>query len=99
MSTYYVDDVGTEIVVDTKTEIGNASVHNLLLRKPSGKEVTWVGGLGPVDAIGRHTTISYIVKSGDWDEPGWWSLQSYVELGGWHGKGSTAKFELKPKFK
>jgi hypothetical protein len=43
--------------------------------------------------------MKYIVKQGDWDEAGWWTLQAYVELPGWKGRGDSVKFKLEPEFK
>jgi hypothetical protein len=96
---YYVGDVGTEIIVEVGSEIDAATVMQLLIKKPSGVEVTWDCEIGPVDAYGKFTTIMYVVKPGDWDEPGWWIVQSYIEMPGWQGKGDSAKFELKSSFK
>jgi hypothetical protein len=99
MSKFYVGDVGTLMLVDTKTDIFTATVIQLKLRKPSGEELTWDGVLGPIGPAGTYTTISYIIQTGDWDEPGWWTVQAYIEMPGWKGLGETVKFKLEPEFK
>jgi hypothetical protein len=93
-SKYYVGDVGTEILVDTGSDISTATVLKLLVKKPCGAELEWTGELGPPNAVGVYTKIMYIVKEGDWNEAGWWNVQAYVELPGWKGKGDTVKFKL-----
>jgi len=95
----YVNDVGTEILVDTGSDLSTATELALYVRKPSGKAVTWAGTLGPINPQGVKVYIKYIVETGDWDEPGWWSLQSYVKITAWEGRGETVKFQLFPEFK
>lgn len=97
-SKYYVGDVGTEVLVDTKSDISTATVLKLLVKKPSGEEIEWVGVLGPPNSIGVYTKIKYIVKEGDWDTQGWWLVQSYVEMPSWRGRGETVKFRLYPEY-
>jgi predicted hydrolase (HD superfamily) len=99
MSKYYVGDVGTEVLVDTGSDISTATVMRMYVKKPSGKEETWTAIIGPPNAIGVLTKMKYIVKQGDWDEAGWWTLQAYVELPGWKGRGDSVKFKLEPEFK
>jgi len=91
---YYVGAVGTEIVVDTEEDISTATVLKLLVKKPCGAEVEWVGELGPPNTVGVYTTIKYVVATGDWDTAGWWTVQAYVAMPGWSGLGATVKFKL-----
>ena len=95
---YYVGDVGTEIIVDTGSDISMATVLKLYIKKPSGVEVIWDGTLGPANAQGKFMSIKYVVLAGDWDEGGWWSVQAYIETPGWRGKGETVKFKLDSNF-
>jgi len=99
MSKYYVGDVGTEILVDTGSPIDTAQTMQLLVKKPSGKEVTWPATLGPMNAQGEYTTLKYITVEGDWDEPGFYTLQAYVVLPAWAGRGDSVKFKLENPFK
>jgi hypothetical protein len=99
MGKYYVGDVGTEILVETGSPIATAFVKKLYVKKPSGEEVTWDADFGPPNAQGILTSLKYIVADGDWNEPGNWTLQAYVELPEWQGRGDSVKFKLEPPFK
>jgi hypothetical protein len=93
MAKYYVNDYGTELIVDTDSDITTATVTKLIVRKPiSGKVVEWVG------TIYDTTKIKYVITSGDWDEAGIYFLQAYVELPNWKGRGSTAQFIVEDAF-
>lgn len=96
---FYANSIGTVIFVDTKNEISTATVLQLRVRKPSGKEVTWVGVLGPMNEFGKYTVIKYVIQSGDWDESGWYTLQAYIEIASWSGTGDAVKFQIFPEFK
>ena len=98
-NTFYVGDVGTELIVDVGSDISTSTVRKLYVRKPSGEEVIWTASIGNPDAYGKYTRITYTIRTGDWDEAGWWSLQSYIEMPGWKGRGTTSKFELKADYK
>lgn len=95
---YYVGSIGVIVKVDTNVDISEAVTLNLLVKKPSGKEVVWTGELGSFNKIGVYTTINYTVKLGDWDEAGWWSLQVFVETTDWKLPGATVKFRLYPAY-
>ena len=99
MAKYYVGNTGTTILVETGIDLTAATVLSLLVKKPSGAEVTWTGTIGPTNAIGESTRISYVVETGDWDQAGWWSMQSHVETPAFVGPGVTVKFELHAAFR
>lgn len=99
MSKYYVGDIGTEVLVDTGSPIDTATTKQLLVKKPSGKEVTWEATLGPVNAQGEYTTLKYIIQDGDWNEAGYYTLQAYVILPSWTGRGDSVKFKIENPFK
>ena len=99
---HYVDTVGTVVTIDVvpiNEDISAATVKKMLVKKPSGEEIEWIAAFAPINAFGNISQIQYTVQAGDWDEAGWWSVQSYVEVGGWEGRGATIKFELKANFK
>ncbi len=90
---YYVGDIGTDVIVDVGSDITTASLTNLSVKKPSGKEVTWVG------AVVQTTKIAYTTVAGDFDEPGTYKLQSLVTLlSGWSGRGDCTSFIVHNKF-
>jgi len=95
---HYVGEVGTPVLVDTGSDISTATVLKILVKKPCGNETEWVGILGPPNTLGIYTQIKYVVVAGDWDEAGWWNIQSYIEMPGWKGRGDTVKFKLYPEF-
>lgn len=88
MSTIFVGDVGTRIVLDCGLSVANAAVRKIIVRKPGGKKVEWVAQLEGTDAV------SYVTGSGDIDTPGIWELQAYVELPSWKGFGEIAKLTV-----
>jgi hypothetical protein len=98
MSKYYQYDTGTEILVDVGSNVATATVTRLYVKKPSGEQVTWEAGLGTIGAGGEITTLRYITGANDWDETGHYTLQAYVEMPSWKGRGDSVKFEIKPPF-
>ena len=93
MSKHYAGDVGTEILVDVKSNITTATELVLRIRKPSGTLVNWTGTLEGL------TKIKYIVQDGDWNEVGVYRLQAYVVMPTWRGLGDNTTFELFAAFK
>jgi hypothetical protein len=91
-SKYYVGDVGTEIIVDTCSDITTAVTVSLKVKKPDGTEHTWVG------SVYEDTKIRYIVQVGDFDQQGKYRVQAYVEMPGWQGRGDTTYFKVSPSF-
>lgn len=89
---YYVGDVGTEIIVDTCSDISTSTVRDLLVEKPDGTRVTWHG------SVYETTKIRYVVRAGDFDQAGEYSVQAYVEMPGWTGKGNTVTFKVTGEF-
>jgi len=85
---YYVGDVGTEIIVDTCSDITTATVTDLLVEKPDGTLVTWSGD------VYETTKIKYVVQAGDFDQAGEYILQAYVEMPGWQGRGNSTSFRV-----
>lgn len=89
MSSVFVGDVGTELVVDCGVDVSTATVRKLLVRKPSGQEVEWVAAAGPT-----ITTIKYVVQAGDLNVNGYYAVQSYISMPGWSGRGTKATLEV-----
>jgi hypothetical protein len=86
ISKYYVGDIGTEIIVDTTVDLTAATVLSLKVLKPGTAEVTWSG------TQYETTKIRYVIQSGDFNVAGVYSLQAYVEMPGWSGRGNVATF-------
>jgi hypothetical protein len=89
---YYVGDIGTEVIVDTCSNISSATTANLKVEKPDGTLVTWVG------VVYQTTKIRYVILDGDFDQAGKYLMQAYVEIGSWSGHGDTVTFTVSELF-
>lgn len=88
---HYVDEEGTDVIVDCGEDISGGSNFKLLVKKPDGTEAEWTTGL----AVYQTNYLKYTSQAGDFDQEGNYYLQSYVELAsGWKGKGKTASFHI-----
>ena len=96
----YVGDVGTEIILDTGSDISTATVTQILWKSPKGKSGTWNAVLLKDDGEVYDpnvdsqvvTKIRYITKVNDIDVAGQWRLQAKIALPAWSGRGETAAF-------
>lgn len=76
------------IVLETENEdLASADVTRILYQKPGGTEGYWQASVSGMDLI-------YIPVTGDLDIVGWWTFQSYVEIGGKVGYGSKVKYHV-----
>ena len=92
MSSIYVGDIGTEIIVDCGSDIAGATTHELQVRKGDGTIVTW-------DATVDGQSLKYITKNGDINVHGTYILQANVAVDGWSGLGSMATFNVLKQWK
>ena len=92
MTTVYVGDIGTEIILDCGTDISSATVRKINARKPDGTTLQWLA-----DADGT-TSIKYVTVDGDLSAAGLWLLQAYIEMPGWKGRGETARMPVADSF-
>jgi len=83
----FVNDVGTDIVLDCGVDIGAALVTTIRARNPAGRVVEW-----PATPVGSRR-ISYSLKEGDINMTGKWRLQAYVEMPNWRGRGAWVELE------
>lgn len=88
MTTVFVGDIGTEIILDCGTDISTGTLFHIEARKPNGTKVTWTA------ALDGTRKIKYAVQSGDLNLPGNWALQAYVELPDWSGRGEIATLQV-----
>lgn len=79
----HVGDIGTLISLDVGESIATATVAKLVVKKPSGATVVWVGSP-------NATAIEYTVIASDLDEEGDWTVQGYVEMPSWSGYSTVA---------
>ena len=93
----FVNDDGTAIKVDAGEDISEATVIILYVRKPDNAVEQW--DIDPahwpgVDEDHPSNIIRYIVQDGDLDLVGKYSVQAYVELPAWKGRGETFTFKV-----
>lgn len=108
---YYQGDVGTEIRLNTWVDLTDATVADILVKKPSGALATWAGDvdtetdaevaarllLDPTSsATALDSVISYVVGSGDFDEVGQVRLQASIVTPDGSWRGNTATFSVSP---
>ena len=83
-NTVYIDDIGTEVVLDTGVDITSATTHVIAVKKPGATStLEW-----PAE-IFETTKLKYIVQGGDIDVAGDYLLMAKVVLPGWSGHGSA----------
>lgn len=84
-SKVYRGDIGTAIILDTRSPIDGATKASIKFKRPQGTSGEWVGG------VYEGTKIKYIIEDGDLDTAGIWFLQAYVETPAWKGRGETVR--------
>lgn len=89
---YYVGDIGTEIIVDTCSDITAATAVKLIVEKPDGTIEDWDG------SVYETTKIRHVVVSGDFDQSGEYTLQAHVTMPGWTGRGNATTFRISSAF-
>ena len=85
----YVGAQNIELVVDTESDLSNASVLEIHVLKPDGEEAIW-------PAV-KHSTpgcLSYMIQSDDLLIPGIYKFQAFVD--GNHGE--TDCFQVYEKY-
>ncbi len=89
MTTVFVGDVGTEIILDCGTDVSSTTVRNIIARSPRGVKRTWTASLDGT------TRIKCLTQAGDLDTAGTWRLQAYVDMPGWSGHGDVTLLTVK----
>lgn len=88
MSTVFVGDVGTEIILDCGIDITTATVCKIYVQVGLTDKRVW-------DAFPHNTTcVRHIVQAGELDKAGTWALQAYVEMPGFKGKGKPVTLNV-----
>jgi hypothetical protein len=88
MSKLYVGDVGTEMLIDTGSDLSTATLLQLKVKKPDAATVAWTGSQK------ETTKITYTIQAGDFDQSGVHQLQAYIESPTWTGLGDTVTYVL-----
>jgi len=96
MGKVYVDDTGQKLILETETDLSNATTKKIKVKKPSGVEEEWDANIEGNPSEGR---LSYVIQSGDFSEAGTYKFQAYVEFsdgGVLHGE--TASLVVHAKY-
>jgi len=83
---HYINEIGTEILVDCDSTITGATELKLKIKKPNGTEVEWDAAISGTDSL------RYITIIGDFNQVGKYYLQSSLTIDGWTGLGETVSF-------
>lgn len=92
-----VDDIGSVIRLTIRTDAGvienisAASPRTIKLRKPDG---TVLSKAGIMPGSGTDGILAYTTLAGDIDQPGIWTAQAYLVIGGWSGHSTPRTFEV-----
>jgi hypothetical protein len=96
MGKHYVNEIGTQFLLDMGVTLGTADVVWIKRKKPSGELTgTWYGDLYSsyselAAAIGTYY-ISHVLAGTDLNEAGDWKFQGVVAntAGTWYGESAT----------
>lgn len=89
---HYVGEIGTEVLLDTASDLTGATDTKIKCKKPDGTVVEWTA------TIKETTKLSYITAAGDLDQAGMYRVQTSLTLTGWSGLGETASFKILETF-
>lgn len=101
-SKVYVNNVGTEVLVDAAQDISTAEILILHVKKPDNTEVEWTineAHWPGIDDDHPNSQIKYIINVGDLDLIGSYKIQPYIDMPTWTGIGQTSSFKVWAKFK
>ena len=92
MAKHYLNEAGTDILLDTGILIGTVDDQLIKFKKPGGTTGSWDAVLHDTYSTLAKSTGTYYVKytlaESDLDEAGEWKLQAWVAAadGTWHGE-------------
>jgi hypothetical protein len=103
MSKHYVNEIGTDFIIDCGVDLTNTTVQQIWYRKPDNSTIgSWSGSLYNSYSLLAKATGTYFVKytlaSGNLDTAGEWRFQAYIanSTGTWWGE--TVKEVICDKF-
>lgn len=98
MIKHYVNEVGTDFVLDTGFVIATATEQYIKFKNPAGVEGSWAADLFSshskiADAIGTYF-LKHTLEATDFSTPGEWRFHAYVGAidGTWVGE--LVKYEV-----
>ena len=92
MTKLYVNDVGSDIILETGLTLTGAISLKIIGRKPDFTEFEWDASIQDTTSV-FHTTLV-----DDLDQPGIWTVQSSVEMSDGKWLGESVSFEVFRKF-
>lgn len=88
----YINDKGTEIILDCGEDISSGIEFKILWQDPDGNTGEWIG------AVYNSNYVRY-VNPNEWAIDGQWKFQAYVGYAtGYHFYGVTYEEEIYPLF-
>ena len=101
MSKHYINEVGTDILLDTGIDISDAGFVHVTYKKPDAVTLgTWVGAIySSYSEIAKATGyyfVKYTLLVADLDQAGTWKFQAFLATtsgvaGTWHGETAEEK--------
>lgn len=88
----YVGDVGTVIEIDMQENISSATGYKLKVRKPDGTLVDWA------PSIYGTNYLRYTIVTNDLNMAGTYTIQPYMTIGTWTGRGDVISFAVEELF-
>jgi len=92
MTKHYVNETGTELILDTGILIGSATEQHINFKKPDGVTGSFAASLFSSFSALADLTGTYLLKhsldESDFDIPGEWKFQAYIGAidGTWLGE-------------
>lgn len=88
MGNIYVGDTGTDIILDSGSDISSQTSLKIKYRKPDGTVGEWAA------LVTETNKAKYTTLENDLDLAGIWQMQIYVELPDWSGYGELAEVAI-----
>lgn len=93
MGKHYINEIGTDVLIDCGVDITDTAVQRIWYRKPDGSTTgSWTGAIYSsystiAKAIGSYF-VKYTLVTGDLDIAGEWRFQAFVanSTGTWWGE-------------
>ena len=89
---HYVGETGTNIIIDTGSDIEGATTSKILVRKPDGTHAEWEA------SVYDETKLKYTLAEGDLDKSGTYYMQAMIGTGSGEWRGETDSIYIYPNY-
>lgn len=89
---HYVGETGTNIILDTGSDIEGATTSKILVRKPDGTKVEWDAN------VYDETKLKYTLAEDDLDQSGTYYMQALIATGSGEWRGETDSIYIYPNY-